>query len=46
MGTRVSFPTARIDALEIRPLAVEGRFRKRPAAALAEIETIARLAWE
>ncbi len=45
-GTRVSFPTARIDALEIRPLVVEGRFRKRPAVALAEIETIARLSWE
>ncbi|MEO5989150.1 MAG: hypothetical protein ABIU54_03210 [Candidatus Eisenbacteria bacterium] len=45
-GTRVAFPTTRIDALEIRPIVVEGRFRKRPAAALAEIETIARLSWE
>ncbi len=45
-GTRVSFPATRIDALEIRPIMVDGRFRKRPAVALAEIETIARLAWE
>lgn len=45
-GTRVSFPITRIDALEVRPLVVDGRFRKRPAVALAEIETIARLAWE
>lgn len=45
-GTRVSFPITRIDALEVRPLVAEGRFHKRPTVALAEIETIARLAWE
>lgn len=45
-GTRVSFPSTRIDAVVVRPLVVDGRYRKRPAVALAEIETIARLAWE
>lgn len=45
-GTRLEAGGLRIDALEFRPLAVEGRFRKRSLAALAEIETIARVAWE
>lgn len=43
-GTRVELGDARIDALEFRPLAVEGKFRGRALAALAEIETIARIA--
>ncbi len=45
-GLRVEFPPTRIDALEVRPLQVAGRFRGRPVAALAEIETIARIALE
>ena len=43
-GTRVELGGARIDALEFRPLAIEGKFRARALAALAEIETIARIA--
>jgi hypothetical protein len=42
-GTRVECDRLRIDALEIRPLRVTGRVLRRPAAALAEVETIARL---
>ena len=45
-GTRVEFPITRLDAIEVRLLNVAGSFRKRPVAALAEVETIARLAWE
>lgn len=45
-GLRVEFPPTRIDALEVRPLQVAGRFRGRAVAALAEIETIARIDWE
>ena len=45
-GTRVELGGARIDALEFRPLAIEGKFRGRTLAALAEIETIARIAGE
>jgi hypothetical protein len=45
-GTRVELGGTRIDALEFRPLAIEGKFRGRALAALAEIETIARIAWE
>lgn len=45
-GLRVEFPPTRMDALEVRPLQVGGRFRGRPVAALAEIETIARIALE
>lgn len=43
-GTRVELGGVRIDALEFRPLAIEGKFRGRALAALAEIETIARIA--
>jgi len=42
-GTRVEFPPARIDAIELRNFRVEGRVERRPTVALAEIETIARL---
>lgn len=42
-GLRVEFPPTRIDAIEVRPLQVVGRFRGRTVAALAEIETIARI---
>lgn len=45
-GLRVEFPPTRIDALEVRPVQVSGRFRGRSIAALAEIETIARIDWE
>lgn len=45
-GTRIDLGGARIDALEFRPLAIEGKFRGRSLAALAEIETIARIAGE
>lgn len=45
-GTRVAFPLTHIDALEIRLHDVRGTFRRRPAAAIAEVETIARLSWE
>ncbi|HEV2104400.1 MAG TPA: hypothetical protein VGU27_01630, partial [Candidatus Eisenbacteria bacterium] len=45
-GLRVDFPVTRIDALEVRPLEVSGRYRRRPCAALAEVECIARTAWE
>lgn len=45
-GLRVEFPPTRIDALEVRPVQVAGRFRGRVVAALAEIETIARIDWE
>ena len=43
-GTRVELGDARVDALEFRPLAVEGKFRGRALTALAEIETLARIA--
>ncbi len=43
-GTRVDLGGARLDAIEFRPLEVEGKFRGHPYPALAEIETIARLA--
>jgi hypothetical protein len=43
-GTRIELGDTRIDALEFRPLAIEGKFRGRALAALAEIETIARIA--
>ncbi len=43
-GTRLECSWLRIDAVEIRPSRVTGRVRRVPAAALAEIETLARLA--
>jgi hypothetical protein len=43
-GTRVTFGPERIDALEVHLLSVNGRVLHRPVAALAEIETIGRLA--
>lgn len=42
-GTRVDFPPVRLDAVEVRPTRVTGTVDGRPAVALAEIETIARL---
>jgi len=42
-GTRVDCEPVRVDAIEIYPTRVSGRFRNRSAAALAEIETFARL---
>ena len=42
-GTRIEFPPVRIDAVELRSFRVQGRVERRPAVALAEIETIARL---
>jgi hypothetical protein len=43
-GTRVDCFGVRVDAIEIHPLRVTGRVLERPAVAIAEIETIARLA--
>ncbi len=43
-GTRVECNGVRVDAIEIHPLRVTGRVLHRPAVAIAEIETIARLA--
>ena len=45
-GTRVELNGAKIDGLLFRPLAIEGKFRGRALAALAEIETIARIVGE
>jgi hypothetical protein len=42
-GTRVECEPVRVDAIEIVPLRVSGLVERRPAAALAEIETIARI---
>jgi len=42
-GTRVDCEPVSVDAIEIYPTRVSGRFRNRPAAALAEIVTFARL---
>jgi hypothetical protein len=43
LGTRAECNGLRIDALEVRPLRVSGRVLRRSVAALAEVETIARL---
>ncbi len=42
-GTRIEFPLLRFDAIELRGFRVSGAVERRPAVALAEIETIARL---
>jgi hypothetical protein len=42
-GTPVDCEPVRVDAIEIHPTRVSGRFRNRPAAAMAEIVTFARL---
>jgi hypothetical protein len=42
-GTRIDFPVTRIDAIELRDFRVHGMVEHRPAVALAEIETIARM---
>jgi hypothetical protein len=42
-GTRVDISPARIDAVVVRPTQVRGTVGHRRTAALAEIETIARL---
>jgi hypothetical protein len=42
-GTRTDFPPVRLDAISVHPTAVRGRVEGRPAVALAEVETIARL---
>jgi hypothetical protein len=43
-GTRAECNGIRVDEIEIRPKRVSGRVLNRPAVALAEVETIARLA--
>ncbi len=45
-GTRVELGNTRFDALEFHPERGAGKVRGRPVTGLAEIETIARLAWE
>lgn len=45
-GTRVELGGAKFNALVFRPLVMQGKFRKRALAALAEIETIARISVE
>jgi hypothetical protein len=45
-GTRVALGNVVFDALEFRPLSGSGKIHGRPVTGLAEIETIARLAWE
>lgn len=45
-GTRVEFKPTRVDAIELRSLDVKGKALDRTVAAVAEVETIARLAWE
>ena len=42
-GTRIDFSPVRLDAIEVRPTRVTGKVDGRPAVALAEIETIARM---
>ncbi len=42
-GTRTEFPPVRLDAITVVPTAVRGRVEGRPAVALAEVETDARL---
>lgn len=42
-GTRLECDGLRVDAIEVHPLHVTGRVLHRPAVAIAEIETIARL---
>jgi len=43
-GTRVECDGVRVDAIEIHPLRVTGAVLHRPAVAIAEVETIAKLA--
>lgn len=45
-GTRVDLGGAKFNALVFRPLVIQGKFRQRALAALAEIETIARISLE
>jgi hypothetical protein len=45
-GSRVAIDPCEIDALEVHPLRVSGAVRGRKAVALAEVETIARLAYD
>jgi hypothetical protein len=45
-GSRVVIDPCEIDALEVQPLRVSGTVRGRKAVALAEVETIARLAYD
>ncbi len=42
-GTRIEIPPQRLDTVEIRPRDIRGTVEGRAAAALAEVETIARL---
>jgi hypothetical protein len=42
-GSRTEFPPVRLDAISVHPTAVRGRVEGRPAVALAEVETDARL---
>jgi hypothetical protein len=45
-GSRIDIDPREIDALEVHPLRTSGAVRGRRAVALAEIETIARLAYD
>jgi len=45
-GTQVNVDPCEVDALEVRPLVASGAVRGRRAVALAEVETIARLAYD
>jgi WD40-like Beta Propeller Repeat len=42
-GTRIECDPVRVDAIRVTPTRVTGRVRGRPAVALAEVETVARL---
>jgi hypothetical protein len=42
-GTRVDFPSLRLDAIEVRPTRATGKVEGRTTVGLAEIETIARM---
>jgi hypothetical protein len=42
-GTRIEIPPLRLDTVEIRPREIRGTIQGRRVAALAEVETIARL---
>jgi hypothetical protein len=45
-GTSIALGVLKVDALEVRPLLTNGRYRDRSLAGLAEVEAIGRMAWE
>ena len=45
-GSSLELGTLRVDAMEVRPLLMSGRYKTRALAALAEVEAIGRMAWE